>query len=323
LQNFLRIEIAKGAFMMGRWTFFRAGFLVLAMTFGFSMAGLAEERYTVKSGDTLYELSKSFGVTIEAIRKANHLESDSLRLKQVLVIPVQKKRPAEETAGRLPAETEKYVVSKGDTLHSIAKKTGVSVEEIKGMNRLPSPALKVGQVLVLQKNSKAEEIEDELGDAEEVSPEPVAKKEDGTREALDPVGKWNGSDERNLFIRVVKNFLGVPYRLGGSTLKGLDCSAFVKRIYEIFNVYLPRTAREQFRFGKKIEKNQLEEGDLVFFKTRRGENGHVGIYIGNNEFVHASFRSKEVKIDNLDTPYFSQRFNRGVRVKEIESETHL
>lgn len=70
-----------------------------------------------------------------------------------------------------------------------------------------------------------------------------------------PPPKWSSDEERNLFIRVAKTFIGVPYKLGGSTLRGLDCSAFVKKIYEIFNVHLPRTAKEQLRylFGRKIE----------------------------------------------------------------------
>ena len=104
-------------------------------------------------------------------------------------------------------------------------------------------------------------------------------------------------------------------------MKGIDCSAFVKRIYAIFNTHLPRTTGEQSQIGKKVEKDELEEGDLVFFKTRRSNNGHVGIYIGNNEFVHASRLNKEVKVDNLDTPYFNKRFLKGVRVKELEQES--
>jgi cell wall-associated NlpC family hydrolase len=93
----------------------------------------------------------------------------------------------------------------------------------------------------------------------------------------------------------VKTFLGVPYKLGGSTLRGIDCSAFVKKIYEIFSIQLPRTTREQFSIGKMVEKEQLKEGDLVFFR-RRGNSAHVGIYIGDNQFVHASSYNREVKI---------------------------
>lgn len=159
------------------------------------------------------------------------------------------------------------------------------------------------------------------GDSEESTVERLSEGNGDKQEAAEPLGKWSNPEERNLFVRVVKTFLGAPYRLGGSTLKGIDCSAFVKKIYEIFNILLPRTAREQFHIGKKIEKHELEEGDLVFFKARRPNNAHVGIYIGNNEFVHASNRKKEVKVDNLDTPYFSKRFLKGVRIKELERET--
>jgi cell wall-associated NlpC family hydrolase len=88
-------------------------------------------------------------------------------------------------------------------------------------------------------------------------------------------------------------------------------------MYEFFDVTLPRTAREQSTVGITIEKEELEEGDLVFFQTRR-PIGHVGIYIGNNEFVHASHRGKVVRIDSLDTPYFQKRFRRAVRLKGLD-----
>jgi cell wall-associated NlpC family hydrolase len=296
--------------------------LVLLLILGFHGIGLGEERYSVKSGDSLYTISKSFGVSVEAIKGTNKLRSNSLQPKQVLLIPTQNKRVPEEASQKPPVETEKYVVKKGETLHTISKGAGTSVEEIKKLNKLTSTALRIGQVLLLPRVEREEESEDDA-DVEETLSEPVAQKEEQNQEISVPGEKRNGSEEKNLLVRVVKTFLGVPYRLGGSTLKGIDCSAFVKKIYEIFNVHLPRTAREQFRFGKKVDKGQLEKGDLVFFKTRRGENTHVGIYIGNNEFVHASSQCKEVKVDNLEAPYFNQRFMKGVRVKEFEYETNL
>lgn len=308
--------------MTGRWTFWGVGMLVLLLILGFHGIGLGEERYSVKSGDSLYTISKSFGVSVEAIKGTNKLRSNSLQPKQVLLIPTQNKRVPEEASQKPPVETEKYVVKKGETLHTISKGAGTSVEEIKKLNKLTSTALRIGQVLLLPRVEREEESEDDA-DVEETLSEPVAQKEEQNQEISVPGEKRNGSEEKNLLVRVVKTFLGVPYRLGGSTLKGIDCSAFVKKIYEIFNVHLPRTAREQFRFGKKVDKGQLEKGDLVFFKTRRGENTHVGIYIGNNEFVHASSQCKEVKVDNLEAPYFNQRFMKGVRVKEFEYETNL
>ena len=101
--------------------------------------------------------------------------------------------------------------------------------------------------------------------------------------------------------------MGAPYRMGGVTVQGIDCSAFVRKMYEFFNIKLPRTAREQAMVGVRVDRDKLEAGDLVFFRTKR-PIGHVGIYIGNNEFVHASYRARSVRIDSLEKPYFQQRF---------------
>jgi cell wall-associated NlpC family hydrolase len=121
-----------------------------------------------------------------------------------------------------------------------------------------------------------------------------------------------------LFVKVATGFIGAPYRFGGSSLKGIDCSSFVQKIYRIFDVTLPRKASEQSKVGISITRENLTEGDLIFFHTKRSL-GHVGIYIGNNEFVHASSRSKVVRIDSLDTPYYQKRFQRAVRVKGLDN----
>jgi LysM repeat protein len=305
------------------------GLIGLLLLFGFCQRGWTEEQYAVRPGDTLYGISKSFGVSIEALKKANALEGDSIKPKQVLTIPTQRGKKTDEVvrkssnriSKKLSGETDSYVVQKGDSLYSISKKLGLSIEEIKKMNGLQASTLKIDQVLLLPKDeSRLDEETEELGDREEIAGASQTEGEKGESVASATLGKWSNPEERNLFVRVVKTFLGVPYKLGGSTLRGIDCSAFVKKIYEIFNIELPRTTREQFSMGKKVEKDQLEEGDLVFFK-RRGNSAHVGIYIGDNQFVHASSYNRQVKIDYLDTPYYSKRFLRGVRVKELERES--
>jgi peptidoglycan endopeptidase LytE len=304
--------------------------------FCFYQSGRAEERYMVKPGDSLYSISKAFGVSIEALKTANGLEGDSIRPKQALSIPSSRAKKAVEvsekhsgtgskktsvkTAKREPEEIHSCVVAKGDSLSSISKKAGVSVEEIKRENRLRTSALKIGRVLFLPKDrSRLGEESEEAEDQDGISGAPQTETEKAETAASNALGKWTNPEERSLLVRVVKTFLGVPYKLGGSTLKGIDCSGFVRKIYEIFNIELPRTTREQFSIGKKIGKEQLEEGDLVFFK--RGENSsHVGIYIGDNQFVHASSYNRQVRIDYLDAPYYSKRFLSGVRVKELERE---
>lgn len=310
--------------------------IVSLLLVGFYQSGWAQERYIVKAGDSLYSISKSFGVSIEALKTANGLEGDSIKPKQTLSIPSTRAKKVVQVTGKPSSspskklsieslkrdseETDSYVVKKGDTLSSISKTVGISVEEIKRVNSLRTSALKIGQVLSFPKNqNRLGEEAEESGDEVEITGVTQAEVEKGETVALNPLGKWNNSEERSLLVRVVKTFLGVPYKLGGSTLKGIDCSAFVRKIYEIFNIELPRTTREQFSIGKKIGKEQLEEGDLVFFR-RRGSSSHVGIYIGDNQFVHASSSNRQVKIDYLDAPYYSKRFLRGVRVKELERE---
>lgn len=319
------------------WIFLIGGLVLLCFVISVQR-GWADQRYTVKPGDSLYRISKSFGVSVEAIKRTNHLEGDRIWPKQILRIPTEdlrregkvakkdKRKESKSSEGihkEFYREMEPYVVQKGENLYSISKKYGVSIEEVKRINHLSSTVLKVGQVLKLP-SPQMEETFEEDGDLEERKDqmeEAVTEKGMKEKQLGEPLGKWSSPEERNLFIKVVKTFLGVPYRLGGSTLKGIDCSAFVKKIYQIFNVDLPRTAREQIFFGKRVKREELEEGDLVFFKTRRANGTHVGIYVGNNEFVHASSWSKEVKIDSLETPYFDRRFLGGVRIKELGQES--
>ena len=314
--------------MTGRWSSWSVGLYVLILPFLLQSPGYTEERYTVKTGDCLYKISKTYGVSVEALKIANPLAKETLRLNQVLLIPTHGgkavKKPGVETVKKASVESVPYVVKKGDNLSTLSKKVGLSVDEIKRINQLRSDHLLAGQTLIFSSSTKtAEEPEEEPGEDEETPEETPEEGKGEKQEASVPAsGSWKNPEERNLFIRVVRTFLGVPYRLGGSTLRGIDCSAFVKKIYEIFNIELPRTTWEQFRIGKRVGKEELEEGDLVFFKgpARRASNRHVGIYIGNNEFIHASSRKKEVRVDHLDSPYFNGRFINGVRVKELEKD---
>ena len=112
---------------------------------------------------------------------------------------------------------------------------------------------------------------------------------------------------------------GVRYKLGGSTKKGVDCSAFVQITFkEQFGVELPRTTLGQRNIGTAINKSKLKAGDLVLFNTRRTTR-HIGIYLGNNKFVHAS-SSQGVMISDLHNSYWSKRYTSARRV--IANSTH-
>lgn len=122
-----------------------------------------------------------------------------------------------------------------------------------------------------------------------------------------------------ILLQVIK-YLETPYKYGGNTENGIDCSGFTLQVYEkSTGVKLPRSAREQYAIGEKVGSDDLAFGDLVFFNTRRRSNpGHVGIYIGDGQFIHSS-TSLGVTISSLQEPYYKKRYvgARRVDVDEV------
>lgn len=102
--------------------------------------------------------------------------------------------------------------------------------------------------------------------------------------------------------------VGKPYRYGGEDLKGFDCSGLVYYSYKAAGVTVPRSTGGQKVAAKPVSMRKLRKGDLLFFKQYGRRYSHVGIYIGNNEFVHAPSTGKRVRIDNLLSPYWTKHF---------------
>lgn len=121
-----------------------------------------------------------------------------------------------------------------------------------------------------------------------------------------------------MLMEIIK-YLGVPYKYGGTTKNGIDCSAFTQTVYrDVFNIQLQRSARLQYTQGEIIEKGEnLKYGDLVFFNTRdRVKPGHVGIYIGDRLFAHASSK-KGVTITSIDYDYYTRTYMGARRFETI------
>lgn len=111
----------------------------------------------------------------------------------------------------------------------------------------------------------------------------------------------------------IDEWWGTRYRYGGSDKKGIDCSSFTGKLLEtVYHQQVPRTARDQYDMCEKVEREDLMEGDLVFFNTRGGIS-HVGIYLGNNHFVHSS-TSSGVTISSLEEDYYNKKFVKGGRI---------
>ena len=237
--------------------------------------------------------------------------------------------PSMSAAERTPRETRSYTVEKGETLSAIAGMHGMSVKEIKKLNHIRKPRkLRAGARILVYKPASpiAEDAETAPKAAADVpTPPPAAAREsriarelkeltdtpvvNGLRDLSGPSPGGNGiGGIKDKLIRIAHAMLDIPYRFGGSSVFGIDCSAYVQKVFGLLDIVLPRTAREQFNLGKLVGKDELSIGDLVFFRKYAKFPSHVGIYLGDNRFIHASSTDRKVTIDSLDAPYYIKRF---------------
>ena len=173
----------------------------------------------------------------------------------------------------------KYKVKPGDSLYSIARSFNTTVDEIKRSNKIKNNLIKPKQVLTFSADSTYKE---------------TVK---GT----------------NKLVKDAKRYLGTRYRYGGTTKKGIDCSAFVKAVFKKNGKNLPRTSRQQAKVGKHVKKKDLKIGDLVFFAKHKTVS-HVGMFIGNDKFIHASSGAKKVTITRLSKAYYKSHYKGARRV---------
>lgn len=109
-------------------------------------------------------------------------------------------------------------------------------------------------------------------------------------------------------LQTAYQYLGVPYRYGGTSPNGMDCSAYVQRCFAVVGIRLPRTAREQFQCGMPVPVAQLQAADRVYFQSKDGRISHTGIYIGDGYFIHSSSSRKGVAISRLDEPMYARMY---------------
>ena len=115
--------------------------------------------------------------------------------------------------------------------------------------------------------------------------------------------------------KFIYEWIGTPYSFGGNTKRGIDCSAFAKTVYEkVFNTSILRNSRDIFSMTDPLSKDELKEGDLVFFKIKSRSISHVGVYLGDDRFAHSS--SGGVKISSLNDLYYRRYFYKGGRILE-------
>jgi cell wall-associated NlpC family hydrolase len=121
--------------------------------------------------------------------------------------------------------------------------------------------------------------------------------------------------QQKYVVQTALSLLGTPYRYGGATPKGFDCSGFVKYVFKAsVGIKLPRIARNQVKVGQFISARNLRQADILYFKIRGQKSLHVGIYLGKGKFIHAPSSGGKVNIQNLKTRYWGKQFRGGRRV---------
>lgn len=240
--------------------------------------------YTVKKGDTLLRIARITGVSVNELRRINHLKSKHVKPGTQLALrrePVEEVKEAKENRETKPVKIAKVKSSVGADLFDEG-------EYERTLSELTSADQDKNSV-DLSKN-------------------------------IDLSLKHERDENASLLKKKAFSFLGTRYRFGGSGRNGIDCSSFVQQVFREMNVSLPRTAREQYSVGNAVSPSDLQKGDLVFFQTYARYPSHVGIYLGGNKMIHASSRDRRVVISTINTPYYLTRFLGAKRIAKINPD---
>lgn len=236
-----------------------------------SFAGAAsahENIYTVQAGDTLWKISQANKISVSDLKAWNNLTSDTIYLNQKLSLLAPHSHET-QPAPSSATNNITYTVKAGDTLWGISKQFGTAVTEIKSLNRLTSDIIYVGQNLIVKGTQTAPTI-----------------------------------SKAQLVLDEAKKYIGTPYLWGGNTPAGFDCSGYTRYVFERVGIAIPRTTATQWSGLKSVA--SPNPGDMVFFETYAPGPSHVGIYLGDNKFIHAS--SSGVMISDMATTYWKPRY---------------
>lgn len=204
-----------------------------------------------------------------------------------------------------------HTVKHGETLMDIAAMYDTTPLELSVANNIDfTSELKPGQKLVIVKLSDEEILNgitsEKSAKKKTAKAKPAAKKSSKTNKSAKPAkSSGNGNQSMVNFAMGLKN---TPYVSGGTSRGGFDCSGFTYYVYKHFGKTIPRTSAGQFRGGKAVSKDNLRKGDIVCFHTHRSGCSHVGIYIGNGKFIHASTPKTGVIVSELNGVYYGPRY---------------
>lgn len=258
--------------------------------------------YTVKRGDTLSGIASKHGISLSNLMSWNSLDTTLIFPGNVLVVSKNgstgnsgssssgSSSSGSSSSGNSSSSSSVYTVKSGDTLSRIASLHGVTVSNLKKWNNLNSDLILIGQKL-------------SIGSSANGSGSGSTGNSGGSKPPAADV-----SYNVDTLISTAKNLSGIKYVWGGSTPSGFDCSGFIYYVYKQAGMNLPRTSAAGY-FERSYYVNTPQVGDLVFFAgTYKSGISHMGIYIGNNQFIHAG-SSSGVTITSLDNSYWKKHFD--------------
>ncbi|MCG1027002.1 LysM peptidoglycan-binding domain-containing protein [Virgibacillus halodenitrificans] len=260
--------------------------------------------YTVKSGDTLSGIASKHNISLSNLMKWNKLDTTLIYPGNVFVVSKNGSSSSSSNSSSSGSSnsgsnkpstgsSEVYVVKSGDSLSRIGAQYGVSVSNLKKWNNLSSDLILIGQKLSINGKSSS-----------------AGSNSNTSSNSSSGSSSSNASVDYNVdkLLGTANSVMGTPYKWAGTTTSGFDCSGFIYYAYKQAGKSISRTSTEGY-FNRSHYVNKPQVGDLVFFSgTYKSGISHMGIYVGNNEFIHAG-SSTGVTKTSLSNSYWSKHFD--------------
>jgi cell wall-associated NlpC family hydrolase len=210
-----------------------------------------------------------------------------------------------------------YVVRKGDSLFKIARENQTTAKALKAANGLVGSKIKAGQKLIIP-GSQVAETSKEPPKARSARNEQIAAQYISQLKSQNPTLDDESQPARLRLVEAGFKMIGIRYRRSGVSEKtGFDCSGLVKSLFSKFDIDLPRSSREQYQQGEVIDRDKLQVGDLVFFSSGGTRPTHVGIYVGDDKFLHAAIKAKQVIVSDLNKFWYTMRYLGARRIADL------